>query len=341
MVLGLTSVGYVNQPLVGDLTRIGGFRENDFGWNAPQTEYLEVLYDQIEQLSDYDEYYDVVVLGDSFTFLDQKRSWLNFFVDKTGCKVAAFHQSKFEIIDILNSSQFVSNPPRFFIYQSVERGIVSNILFQSGIYSPELESSQNNTDLPSFSIAPLGKEKETVLRYIKKSDFENRLSEAASYILRLIKRKVFKIAKVQILPLQKETSLFSSKVKDFVLVSNRDFEKVLITDEDTGEASRKINVIQQRVESNRATEFLLLVLPDKLTVYYNSLSEKPDYRGLIGRLGRDLSFVRMDTFLQKKVGEGIEDIYMPNDTHTSSHGNELIAQMLVERLSADKSIRQD
>ncbi len=247
MVMTLSSIGYLNQPLVGDLTRIGGFRENDFGWNAFQLEYSEVLYDSIEQLNDFNKYYDVVVLGDSFTFLDQNRSWLNFLVDKTGFSVAAFHQKKFEIVDILNSPQFVKSPPRLFIYQSVERGIINNILFQSSIDSVIRDLSSEKIEFSQIHFKPLEKQKEIVDRYINRSGFEDRLSEAASYLIRLIKRKVLNITKTQILPLEKGYTLFSSSNKHEMLVSSRDFEKNNITDEDISKASKKAIDIKNRV----------------------------------------------------------------------------------------------
>ena len=45
------------EPYHGDLSRIGGYRENDYGWNAPQKKFKDCHYTIGTSLSDYDQYY--------------------------------------------------------------------------------------------------------------------------------------------------------------------------------------------------------------------------------------------------------------------------------------------
>jgi hypothetical protein len=71
------------QPIEGDLTRLGGFTENDFGWNEPQQQFSSALF-KLTGEQKYDRYYDVVVLGDSFSNANPRAQWQNYFVRATG-----------------------------------------------------------------------------------------------------------------------------------------------------------------------------------------------------------------------------------------------------------------
>ena len=86
--LGILFAVYISlapwvEPLEGDLTRLGGFTENDFGWNEPQQQFSSPLV-SLEGKHEYDQYHDVVVLGDSFSEAYPKAQWQNYFVRGTG-----------------------------------------------------------------------------------------------------------------------------------------------------------------------------------------------------------------------------------------------------------------
>ncbi len=69
--LGVVVVLLANwlDPVDGDLTRIGGYSENHFGWNDPQESFGENIT-QFQRADDsFDKAYDIVVYGDSFSHI--------------------------------------------------------------------------------------------------------------------------------------------------------------------------------------------------------------------------------------------------------------------------------
>jgi hypothetical protein len=111
-------------PVVGNLTRMGGLLENDYGWNVPQEAFPEPLFDVITRVEDLDGYYDVVVVGDSFSQNTQS-GWQNFFVDATDLTLATLHVARISMDDLLSSEAFRVHPPRLFVYESIERNLLS------------------------------------------------------------------------------------------------------------------------------------------------------------------------------------------------------------------------
>lgn len=66
VVLALVGVFYF-QPYWGPLTRKSGYLENNFGWTQPQEIFDKPLFRIAKSVAEYDKYYDVVVIGDSFS----------------------------------------------------------------------------------------------------------------------------------------------------------------------------------------------------------------------------------------------------------------------------------
>jgi hypothetical protein len=123
VVLVLAATSLFLQPYDGGLTRLGGYPEKLYGWNAPQQRFAKPLYRQFKtREAGYREPADVVVFGDSFTFLEQV-SWPNYFVKETGLRLQSFRIDKTPIERILESDTFRSHPPRIVIYESVERAL--------------------------------------------------------------------------------------------------------------------------------------------------------------------------------------------------------------------------
>ena len=79
---------YLDPPM-GDITRMSGYSENNFGWNAPQ----KVFDKQANPLQNvYDHYVDVFVVGDSFSFGGvlqmMNYPWQSYFTANTGLTVS-------------------------------------------------------------------------------------------------------------------------------------------------------------------------------------------------------------------------------------------------------------
>jgi hypothetical protein len=114
------------EPLAGDVTRLGWYAEKDFGGRAPQYYFTRPLS---TYGSSYDQYYDVVVIGDSFSWEpsgdppQHPNHWHNFLVDMTGWSLLVRRSSEASLPEFLSNPTFVSSPPKVLIYEQVERNM--------------------------------------------------------------------------------------------------------------------------------------------------------------------------------------------------------------------------
>ena len=112
VLLLLVATSFFLQPYDGGLTRLGGYPEQQYGWNAPQRRFDPPLYRQFTtREAGYREPVDVVVLGDSFTF-SESVAWPNYFVQKTGLRLHSFRLDKTPVDALLDSELFRARPPR-------------------------------------------------------------------------------------------------------------------------------------------------------------------------------------------------------------------------------------
>jgi hypothetical protein len=87
---------------------------------------------------------------------------------------------------------------------------------------------------------------------------------------------------------------------------------------------------QHGVEANGTTRFAFVMVPDKSWAYAPYL---PDYSWQIDaakHLSLDVSFnmPRVDLALRAAIGAGVQDVYLPNDTHWGSAGSRIAAQVV-------------
>ena len=121
-----------------------------------------------------------------------------------------------------------------------------------------------------------------------------------------------------------------------MLVFDQDFKKInRWKEEGMTEMVCRIKAMQRQVEANGYTRFVLMVPPDKLTVYADFIRDK----GLrdsstLGELSGNLPEVmpRLDLALISAVREGKQDVYLPDDTHWGSNGSQIAAETLLNFL---------
>jgi len=65
------------EPYTGDLARIGGFKENEYGWNSFQKRFKKCHYTLGANIKDYNKHFDIVTIGDSFS-VNEAQSWQNY-----------------------------------------------------------------------------------------------------------------------------------------------------------------------------------------------------------------------------------------------------------------------
>lgn len=329
------------EPIDGDLTRTGPYLESEFGWNAPQEQFEKDLY-VLEKNEKYDKYYDVVIVGDSYSTMEFTYQWQNYLKLMTGLSSITFNIHSTDIDKLLTSENFKKHPPKILIWQFVERSISLGPRYTSTDCTPEA-----NPSLTPVSISPSG---DTAIPYERDrtvSFFSPNFNESSHY-LKYFSRGFFvskmgKHSRTIRLPLN-TGGLFSSKNDREILLFNRDFWKVQRFKEEFLESRRcYITHIQNLSQKNGKTFFVALPAPDKTTVYEDFVEFREIKNiNLLELLDTDprLHFVRLDRTFKKKIKEGVVDIYPPNETHWGSRGHRIVVETLIQYLKDLQVIRR-
>lgn len=324
----LNYLAFSSQPLSGDLTRVGGHLEEDFGWNAPQVAFKKGRFVMAKSISDLDRHFDVLVVGDSFS-ADQQKGWQNYLVENTGLSVITFYMAHgFNLADIVASKQYKNFPPKILIYESVER-LAFVRLHEFADWSLEEQRGQENLPLHHNKVTAQEFPKKKQLRKVK-VDLERLFAEAANYIEKSLYRFTKKHEnKTVVLPLRQD-NLFSSGEPDKLLVLKNTLHKEL-SEDDVTKAVQGLQKARYLVEMNGKTRFVYMMFPDKVTAYSPFLS--PDIKPVPSAfppLAERYPMLRLDQYFQSALRQGAKDLYLPNDTHTGSTGFKAAAFGLID-----------
>src|SRR5262245_17673041 len=89
-------------PAKGDLTRIGGYSENRYGWTAIHQRFVPPLVSTV-----YDQPYDVVIVGDSYSVqglgnqTDPGAYWTNHFAQLSGLSVVVVNIHYMTLLEVM------------------------------------------------------------------------------------------------------------------------------------------------------------------------------------------------------------------------------------------------
>jgi hypothetical protein len=329
--LGLLATWFWIEPLTGDATRLGWFAERDYGWTAPQ----EVFPRSQVSLGPYDRYYDVVVLGDSFSkHLHQREAeptnrWPHYLSEMTGLSIVVLHLEETTIERLLENPVFKAHPPRILIYERVERYLDA--------FVPALSGS-SSCDAPARTYPPLAfAPRQVPKRYERREtmSFDVNLGYVRGYLVRAMLRHVFgwQSSAVRRVALRR-SDLFSSGEPDSLLVYKDEFSKPERAQGVEAAYCRIVN-LQNLVEANGTTRLMPMIVPDKLTVYARHL-EDPSYasQSWVGPFldGHALPAPRIDRALIDAVARGERDVYLPDDTHWGATGHRIAAETIAQFL---------
>jgi hypothetical protein len=329
LIFAILGFAYVLQPMNGALTRIGGYSENEFGWNRPQERLKSKLYPTGKQGA-YDKYYDVVVVGDSFTNHTRNEAmhpagyWPNYFANATGLDLIAFNLIDTTIKKLIESDGFKKFPPSVLIFEIVERDLIWTLSRVRGDCTPK-----KNPKIRPMKIKPI---RDPLLQFERNTNtgFSNlKLGISANFL----KKQIFRSSNVVLMPLDRE-GLFSNKSNKGALVWGGDFLNYSYNEAKINKAVCGLLNLQNIVQSNDKTLFVAMIAPDKLSTYSNYFKS---FRGK-GKVILDyfakkpINFPRVDVALKKGIEKGVVDIYLPNDTHWGSWGHKTAAQTVVKYL---------
>ncbi len=325
--------GIYLQPLYGDLTRIGLFSEREFGWQGTQQTFKEAAYIQ----DNYKQHADVVVLGDSFSRAWPRQQWQNHLVTQTGWSVVTLDINKVTVDQILANPVFQSSPPKVLILESVERycpdrirqlpACIESIEAPADRATPTIVMNQlHPRDLPSSAMQRSQQwndiKLEFVWKYIRNQWRQLRGGEPRSDVRKLALQR---------------SGLFTSANQHDILIYKEDFDtRSKWSTLPLKEMSCRVQQLRSKVERHGSTRFVLMVAPDKLTVYGPDLqntewahaSKLPALAALSPQ-----TMPRLDLSLRQAIVRGQQDVYLPNDTHWGAEGQRLAADTMRDFLS--------
>ena len=321
-------------PYHGDLCRIGGYRENDYGWNKPQKKFKDCHYTIGTNLSDYDQYYDVVTIGDSFS-LNEKQGWQNHLALSTGSKVLTFHRRSVNASSLLNHHQFLKTPPKFFIFQVVENGI-QTALFDIPL-DVDLLQKQEVARTKPFKQNKVNYD-DLVESFSRDIDRKPSMDTALHYIKTNLKQSLGSRLKAKSYKLKPDVVMFSNNKPNEALFFHLDELKLSISDEEWAIIEKRFATLQYQVQSNEKTKFLAMIAPDKTTTYAHFIKGLPEkYRGAIECMPKNhyVNWINLEEKFKANLlsQNPIKDLYLPNDTHWGYEGYKLVGNFISDKLS--------
>lgn len=328
----VVALGMRMQPLDGGLTRVGGFLEKDYGWNKPQ-KYFSTLKFPFAKGNEYTKYYDVVVLGDSFSRSYPHSQWQNYFVARTGLSLITYDLVGIDIHKFVSSPEFSAHPPRVVIYETVERSFVGR------------GNSWNNgncqaKEFPKPDWMPLTTQSSNQkftehTRNTHTGILYPNIPTSIHYIKRFIKKTFNEKSNRALKYTITRNDLFSNRLSDFMLVFRNDFERYAVSKKRLNRAICGFHTIQNTFQKNGKTLFVGMVAPDKLTAYLDWIKnfdhDKIHWMTEIGKYP-ELNMVPLLKALKKEIANGGRDVYLPNDTHWGPTGMRVTSDALHQYL---------
>ena len=326
MAILLATAVYV-EPLEGELTRIGGYAERDFGWNTPRL----VLGSGAESPHAYDKYYDIVVLGDSFS---KPGLWQSFLKQATGLSFTTLHWDDSSLDEVLNHPLFKRAPPKIVIAESGSRLLPLRFASPEGDCEAGRRYATQAGLSFEFKESPVVFSEKTRATATEFSDIN--LKFALLFLEKSALRLIFntEFSKVKRYALSRD-GLFSSRNNRELLMMQTWFEQRAWTPAELAATACGIFNAQRRVQANGKTVFLLLPIPDKGTAYakYIQHANFVSMSGINPMMAEQkINSARLDILLQTAIDHGEKDVYLPNDTHFGTLGYALAAKSVVDFL---------
>ena len=266
------------EPYHGDLCRIGGYRENDYGWNLPQKRFKDCHYTIGKNLSDYDRYYDIVTIGDSFS-VNEKQSWQNHLALTTGAKILTFHRRSVTASSLLQHEQFIKKPPKVFIFEVVEHGI-QTALFDIPI-DLNFSQQQNAVSFEPFDRLNLNYDKH--IESFERDCTHNFSMESALHFIKTNLKQLFGSRhKAKSYMLNSDQKIFSNNKENEALFFHFDNLKLSISPNEWAIIEKRFASLQYQTQANGKTRFLAMIAPDKTTAYADFIEDiNPKYKSVL------------------------------------------------------------
>lgn len=325
-------------PPVGDLTRVSGLSEVDYGWQGAMSGFLQNYYFYADETAGLinDEKADIVIFGDSFSAPQEGNiTWINTLYAQTGKRIVLRDLTDLRAVKrYLQDMDFRDNPAPVVIVEMAERTIFRRALPLMG---------ESNCALP---VPPQPVKREPV--DVPKINWERRdtfydIDELMSWGALAMRLRLFASGKTIVSGLLRD-DLFTSRLSDELLIFRSEVtrhQKYAFGSMTREQVSQRV-VCAMRDVINSApvgTSVYYVLPPDKRSVYEEWIIEAlPDkYVKFLDELPPYFAGHYIDIYspLLSDVRAGVKDVYFPNDTHWSAHGHERVGHVVAQFISKD------
>jgi len=340
-------------PPDGDLTRLGGFPENRFGPSAPQAVFSPPLVEAARPGTPY----DVLVIGDGFSqpAPGDKRTpyghyWTDHLRNLTGLSVGVRHLDEVSVADYLASADFRERPPRALVLEMAERDLpnrtaakppVEHLLRPTTVAAAQISAVQGVAQggavrPPPLPPRPLGHKPQRQARARAHAWTAPPVGYAMDILVKALPRALLDLPDRAV---EERTlvyaGLFTSAASTSTLFHSDDFEPWRADRAFLEERRRTLRRLQTAVEANGKTRFVLMVAPDKGTVYADFLLGPPPVRSAVEEvLAGDptLHLAPLASGMKALAAGGATDLYKPNDSRWGTEGQLYAARVIFATL---------
>jgi hypothetical protein len=325
-------------PPSGDLVRIGGWSERNYGWHGTKRGFMENYYQEttLSELLEGGPTGDILVFGDSFSAMHPHNiTWINTLHEQTGWSVKLLPlkgragmpwplDGFVPVVRYLDSDAFQAAPPAAINVQSVERATVERAM---AIYEPALSCEVQNTPITqvSTSAAPVGLPQDDFSRRTQFDSFDEMFSRGALALRTRLKGSSDSI------PIQfNRNDLFSNRATRQGLIYIDDihlYTADAFPQNDPESAGEKaLCGLRQMIARGGSVPMRFMIAPDKRSIYdgwiTTSLPTKEINVFALAHQALGASFIDLLAPLTEAADTN-QDVYYPNDTHWGPIGHRI------------------
>lgn len=331
-------LAFALDPPDGDLTELGGYAENRFGPRTPQAIFVPPLAEAARPGASY----DVLVFGDGFSRPDTAeghgrygRYWTDHLRNLTGLTVGVRPAGAATLADHLASPDFRERPPRVVILQLSESALEAPVggLELSTITAPRPHGAAAPRPL---AVQPLNRQPRVLERTRAHAWNPPPVGHALDLLTKALPRALLNVSGG---PVEERSlsyaGLFSSAAATTSLFRAEDFQPWRADHRLLEERRAALRAIQDAVEANGVTRFLLLVASDKGTVYADFLLDPPAQRSAVDEVmaaDPTLQAVPLAAGLTALAAGGVRDLYTPNGSRWGLEGQLYAARAVARTL---------
>ncbi|MFT6556358.1 hypothetical protein [Sneathiella sp.] len=333
--IGISLFGNSLGPPVGDLTRIGGLSEKNYGFRREgigftDNHFTVLRYDDLMSGKGKGQ---ILTFGDSFsTPKDHNITWQNTLYEKSGLTIDFVEiETLKEIRKFFQSDTFRKAPPKAIILEMGERTI-----FRRALPNMEQVNCAMPPKQPALTLSP-----QTVprIRWKQRTDFAS-FDERLSWGALALRFRLLKPGKTVDVALSR-SDLFSSSRSDRLLIYQSDIirhtERAFLPMEPEVAAKKTLCAMHDVINAaNGLSPVYLLIAPDKRSVYtpWIQTGLPPKAINFLEVFSKQAGSYYIDVFspLSAAVHAGKKDVYFPNDTHWSAEGHAIVGSVIAETL---------